>query len=81
MPRPHPGVVGLLREWLALAEAGELRAVLLLGRQADASYVEAWEIDRDPDDMVLELRSTVIRLQCSIQPDESPLIRTPTPAG
>ena len=82
--RPHPGVVGLLREWLAEAEAGDLRAVVLLGRKADGEYEEGWDINRDADDMVLELRTTVIRLQCAIPveaPAEPALIRNRVIAG
>lgn len=66
MPRktpPNPEVVKLMREWLHAAELGVLQDVVLLGRLHDGHMIDEWQIDDDIGDMVLELRSTVIRMQ------------------
>lgn len=42
---PNTALVGLLRRWLAEAEAGELRSVFMVGAYADASVDNAWSLD------------------------------------
>lgn len=61
-PRPNREVIGLLRDWLAMAEAGEIQALALVGRLPDGEYLEAW-VAPDLSDLACELRGTAIRVQ------------------
>lgn len=61
-PPVNREVVGLVEEWLAMARAGELQAVALVGRLPDGEYLEAW-VAADVGDLACELRGTAIRVQ------------------
>jgi hypothetical protein len=61
--RPNPDVVALLERWMAAAYRGDLRDIVLLGRFADGEYLDEWDVGDNMPDMIVELRSTVIRAQ------------------
>lgn len=61
--QPNADVVALLERWLASAYRGDLRDIIVLGRFADGEYVDEWDVGDNLGDMVVELRSTVIRAQ------------------
>jgi hypothetical protein len=70
--RSVPAVIELLETWLAEARTGELTAVALVGRYRDGEYGEQSATDDLPD-MVLEMRSAVIRFQSVIAADDDTL--------
>ena len=69
--RPDPAVVELLESWLAYAKRGDVTDVLIVGRLPGGEYVDDWLIHKDMGDMVLEVRSTVIRMQSAKEAEEN----------
>lgn len=69
MPRPVPEVVALLESWLADARAGLLTDVAVVGRYWNGEYDEETATS-DLADLVLEVRSSVIRMQSAVAADD-----------
>jgi N-acetylglutamate synthase-like GNAT family acetyltransferase len=59
--RPDPAVVDILSRWLEEARAGTLRAVFVVGQHAEGHYFDEEFSAIDPDDLLFQVRTAVIR--------------------
>ena len=69
--KPNPDVIEFLARWLAYAKAGHVQDLFMLARMSDGEYVDGYEVDGNFDDMVLELRTCVIKMQCESNQDKA----------
>lgn len=60
--RADKNVVELLQRWLALAEEGEIREVVLVGVFAGAGYETAYAL-HDTETMIVEMRAAAYQMQ------------------
>ncbi len=69
--KPDPALVAFIREWLALAEKGGLREVVMVGRMADGEPQSAYYV-HDLENMRCDLRTVVYMMRAEDE-DEAPV--------